>query len=819
MPEPITLRDYQQAAVEGLREGYRNGHRAQVLGIPTGAGKTIIAAYLLGQTQQKGRRAAFVVDRVSLVDQTSAVLDRYGIDHGVVQANHWRRRGHELIQVCSAQTIEKRGFFPELDLLVVDECHEVRTQTKELIQARQDIRVLGLSATPFSKGLGELYSNLVNVCSTNELIAAGFLVPVRMYAAVSPDMNGAKVVAGEWSDKEIEKRGTKIVGDIVSEWVDKTMQHFGGPVKTVVFSATVAHGDELCRQFNAAGYEFHQISYKDGDDDHRRELIEEFRKPDSSIHGLISCEVFTKGFDVPDVLCGISARPYRKSLSSHIQQLGRVMRPSPGKDYALWLCIARGSRVLTDQGLVPIEEISLSHKIWDGTNFVEHKGAVCNGIQKVISYRGLTATPGHLVHTAQGWRTFGDCANEQIAITQTGFGGNAIRLREDHQPGCALAGREETTLHTCGLRMREVWLSLSDFAIQLGKWAHEGLQAMQSASAGISNVVVCAGAGNESPLPQYSKRSIFTLRRLRCGVSIRGSEGRCAVDHAEPWNPAEPRESTIGSNQPVWALRAGQYQVANSSAQSVEQARKSGNGESAQVQTGTSGDKIRGQHAQASVLERNDGYSGDREIPSAIMEAEREVWDILDAGPHNRFTCEGLLVHNCHSGNVIRFGQETAEIFADGLHSLDDGKLLDKAPRPEPTQDEIDAIKCGGCGYILPHGADMCPMCGRAVPKRRNLIEAVHGDMVEVGGKNVAKKHPFLADREHVWRQICGLALYRKKGDAEAAERFAKAQYRNIYGAWPRHAMRNIIPCDWTPDIERLVHANLIRWAKSHKAA
>lgn len=201
------------------------------------------------------------------------------------------------------------------------------------------------------------------------------------------------------------------------------------------------------------------------------------------------------------------------------------------------------------------------------------------------------------------------------------------------------------------------------------------------------------------------------------------------------------------------------------------------------------------------------------------MEAEREVWDILDAGPHNRFTCEGLLVHNCHSGNVIRFGQETAEIFADGLHSLDDGKLLDKAPRPEPTQDEIDAIKCGGCGYILPHGADMCPMCGRAVPKRRNLIEAVHGDMVEVGGKNVAKKHPFLADREHVWRQICGLALYRKKGDAEAAERFAKAQYRNIYGAWPRHAMRNIIPCDWTPDIERLVHANLIRWAKSHKAA
>src|SRR5690606_16724047 len=136
---------------------------------------------------------------------------------------------------------------------------------------------------------------------------------------------------------EIEERGLDIIGDIVSEWQNKTEKHFGGPVKTIVFSATVAHGEELCRQFNAAGFNFQQISYKDGGDEHRRALIAEFRKPDSVIHGLISCEVFTKGFDVEDVLCGISARPYRKSLSSHIQQMGRVMRRAPGKDYGLWL--------------------------------------------------------------------------------------------------------------------------------------------------------------------------------------------------------------------------------------------------------------------------------------------------------------------------------------------------------------------------------------------------------------------------------------------------------------------------------------------------
>src|SRR5699024_458094 len=82
---------------------------------------------------------------------------------------------------------------------------------------------------------------------------------------------------------------------------------------------------------------FQQISYLDRSDADRDAKIEEFRKPDSAIHGLVSCAVLTKGFDVPDVLCGISCRPYTKSFSSHIQELGRVMRRAPGKDVGLWL--------------------------------------------------------------------------------------------------------------------------------------------------------------------------------------------------------------------------------------------------------------------------------------------------------------------------------------------------------------------------------------------------------------------------------------------------------------------------------------------------
>ena len=141
-------------------------------------------------------------------------------------------------------------------------------------------------------------------------IADKWLVPLNAYIATTIDMTGAETkFDGEWKEKEIENRSRKIVGDIVAEWVSKTHEHFGGPVKTICFSASVPHGEELCRAFSDRGHVFQQVSYLDGNDEKRRKIIDEFRKPDSSIHGLISCEALAKGFDVVDILCGIGARP------------------------------------------------------------------------------------------------------------------------------------------------------------------------------------------------------------------------------------------------------------------------------------------------------------------------------------------------------------------------------------------------------------------------------------------------------------------------------------------------------------------------------
>lgn len=332
----LVLREYQNNAIELLRQGFAQGHRSQLLYLGTGGGKTEIAIAMLEAAKKKGGKAAIILDRVILCDQTSQRLEKYGIPHGVLQSGHWRYRPYENIQVCSAQTLEKRGSFPGLNLLVVDECHAKRKQTIEFIKNNPGIKVVGLSASPFTKGLGDTYSNVVSPITTRELVDQGALVPLRIFIAKEIDMTGAKKIAGEWSEKEATKRGMQITGDIVAEWVKKTHEIFGKPEKTVVFCSGVEHGADLARQFAEQGYNFLSISYKD-DEQFKKDAIEDFAKPDTDIVGLIACDVLTKGFDNPSVKIGVSARPFSKSFSSHVQQMGRVMRSYPGKDFGIWL--------------------------------------------------------------------------------------------------------------------------------------------------------------------------------------------------------------------------------------------------------------------------------------------------------------------------------------------------------------------------------------------------------------------------------------------------------------------------------------------------
>lgn len=319
MPTP---RLCQTRAIEQLRVGHRAGHRQQVLVMPTGSGKTITAMMLIHESLKKGKRATFVCDRTALINQTSAVADSLGLTcHAIIQANHPRRDNSLPFQIASMQTIQARGYWPESDLVVLDECHTIYAAAAELLE-RRTVTVLGLTATPCTKGLGKLYSNVVNAATMDELTRDGILVPLRILTCVTPDMAGAKTSGGEWTAKAASERELTIVGDVVAEWV----KHGEGR-KTIAFGADIAYCVELVRRFNEAG--INAACYtSETPDDERLELVREFSKPDSTIRILASVSALAKGFDVRDVGCIIDARPLRKSLSEVIQMWGRGLRSS-----------------------------------------------------------------------------------------------------------------------------------------------------------------------------------------------------------------------------------------------------------------------------------------------------------------------------------------------------------------------------------------------------------------------------------------------------------------------------------------------------------
>jgi len=321
-----TLRDFQAKAHQALREGFKAGHKNQLLMAPTGSGKTILAMWIIHEALQKGRRATFVCDRTALINQTSAVADGLGLsDHAIVQAQHPRRDTSRPLQIASIQTISKRGFWPDADVVVIDECHAQYKAWVDYAKTTKAV-VIGLSATPFSKGLGKSFSNLVNVTSMHELTQAGILVPMKVLSCAQIDMKGAdKDKGGEWTERAAEQRGKAIIGDVVSDWLKYSSER-----KTIVFGATIKHCEEMCAKFLDAGV-MAAVYTSETKADEREVLLKEFKKPDSVLRVLLTVEALAKGFDQADVSCVVDCRPLSKSLSTAIQMWGRGLRSHPGK--------------------------------------------------------------------------------------------------------------------------------------------------------------------------------------------------------------------------------------------------------------------------------------------------------------------------------------------------------------------------------------------------------------------------------------------------------------------------------------------------------
>ena len=330
------LRDYQTAALEELRDGLRQGIKSQMLCSPTGSGKTVIAAELCRLALMKGSRVWFICDREILVEQTSDEFRRFGLPHGVTMGSRSYGRARPL-QVCSAQTLMRRSDMPLPDLAIVDEAHvQFRALLRRFLDNTRPVPLVGLSATPFTTGLGRYYRRVVAVRPTNKLVEENWLAPLKVFV---PDkiVDGRvleKNRMGEFTDASAAKASMRITGDILEDWSRLCHQEFGRLVKTLIFAATIPHAEHLSRAFADMGHDFRLYIQSTPPDERRRALA---ALKEGRAQGMISVEAASRGFDQRDIECVIMARPYAKSLAQVIQQMGRGQRTADGKEKCIVL--------------------------------------------------------------------------------------------------------------------------------------------------------------------------------------------------------------------------------------------------------------------------------------------------------------------------------------------------------------------------------------------------------------------------------------------------------------------------------------------------
>jgi len=327
------LRPYQSDCVAALRASFAGGHRAPLLALPTGAGKTVIFSEVTRRARAKGRRVLVVVHRRELLHQASAKLAWAGVPHGVIAAG-FDAAPAEQVQVGSVQTLVRQldGLLP-FDLIVLDEAHHCRAAMwRSLLKGQPAAKLLGVTATPArldGKGLGVQaggpFDDLVAGSDIAELVAVGFLSPARCFVPEQRlDLRGVRVRAGDYVPSElasvVDRAG--ITGDAVEQYRRRADHQ-----PALAFCATVAHAENVAGCFRAAGYRSQCVHGKTPAAE-RDVLIAGLGN--GAIEILTSCDLISEGLDAPALGAVILLRP-TKSLVLHMQQIGRGMRPAPGK--------------------------------------------------------------------------------------------------------------------------------------------------------------------------------------------------------------------------------------------------------------------------------------------------------------------------------------------------------------------------------------------------------------------------------------------------------------------------------------------------------
>jgi superfamily II DNA or RNA helicase len=329
----MQLRSYQDRAIDDLRSAYQSGAKSVLLVAPTGMGKTVIIAAISANAAARGRHVLILVHRRELIHQTSSKLAWVGLDHGIIAAGI--PSSDHAVQIASVQTLARR--LSRLDwqptLIIIDEAHHATAgQWARILDHWPDTYRLGVTATPCRLdgcGLRGTFDTMVLGPSVADLIFTGYLSPARIYAPpVVADLQGIRSRGGDYANDQAAAAMDRptVTGDAIAHY-----QRLAPGQQAIAFCCNVKHAVSVCDAFKTAGIGAELLL---GNTPDREQVVADFAA--HRIRVLVTVDVVSEGFDVPAASCAILLRP-TQSLGLYLQQVGRVLRPAPGKEHAVIL--------------------------------------------------------------------------------------------------------------------------------------------------------------------------------------------------------------------------------------------------------------------------------------------------------------------------------------------------------------------------------------------------------------------------------------------------------------------------------------------------
>lgn len=342
----MSLRDYQQQAIDALERDWSAGLLRLGVALPTGTGKTHIMAELADQYAFPNR-VLVLVHRDTLVEQTERRMREHagpGVTVGVVKAERDVVSAHIIIASVHTLRSEKRlSRISPPSLIIVDEAHVSMSPTYARIFARfPNARVAGFTATwtrSDSKRLGDFWQKISFSRNIRWAIKYGHLVPPKGVAVGAPEHLLDGVRTGRDGDYREDDLGAAVTVDEVRDNVVRGWHTYASARSSALFAPTVASAEFFRKGLTDAGISAAGIYATTGTKDRRR-IFDAYRRREISV--LTTCVALAEGWDAPWCSAVFMVRP-TKHKGLFIQMAGRALRLWPGKSDALILDFVGGT--------------------------------------------------------------------------------------------------------------------------------------------------------------------------------------------------------------------------------------------------------------------------------------------------------------------------------------------------------------------------------------------------------------------------------------------------------------------------------------------